>query len=258
LFCCRPHIELLILAATSHHFHIVCKELNDLADYSQPNAPGALIKACFCAAKLVDINGTETLAQQLMSSYGGGFQVESMADLPYGSGLGTSSILAGVILAAVLRAAGKNTNVESIVHAVMVVEQMLTCGGGWQDNVGGLAPGFKIAQSGASLPIKVSYEEIQAPSNLVDALKDCLVFVYTGKTRLAKNLLQVGSGLMFFFQIFIHLLIHSFVHSFMHAFIRSCMHAFIHSFTHSLFIDLLGFFLSFFHLFSRPSIYLTN
>lgn len=163
-----------------------------MADYSQPNAPGALVKACFCAAKLVTLNSQQSLAEQLKSKYGGGFEIESMADLPYGSGLGTSSILSGVVMAAVLHAAGCTADVTSLVHAVMVVEQMLTCGGGWQDNVGGLAPGFKIARSRAALPIKVEYEKLQVPSSMVEKLNECLVFVYTGKTRLAKNLLQVG------------------------------------------------------------------
>lgn len=94
-------------------------------------------------------------------------------------------------MGAVLRAAGRTADVTSLIHAVMVVEQMLTCGGGWQDNVGGLAPGFKIANSKAELPIEVEYKVLKVSDSMIDELNKCLVFVYTGKTRLAKNLLQV-------------------------------------------------------------------
>jgi fucokinase len=153
---------------------------------------GALIKACFCAASLVTLSSQQSLADQLKERYDGGFEVHSSADVPYGSGLGTSSILAGVVMGAVLRAAGRTADVTSLVHAVMVVEQMLTCGGGWQDNVGGLAPGFKIARSKATLPIEVTYKVLDVSESMIEELNKSLVFVYTGKTRLAKNLLQVG------------------------------------------------------------------
>ncbi|XP_031572889.1 L-fucose kinase-like [Actinia tenebrosa] len=186
---------ILVILAGKHSVRVVCEKLEDLADYSQPHAPGALIKACFCAANIVVLDSPKSLADQLKERYGGGFEVHSSADVPYGSGLGTSSILAGVVMGAVLRASGLTADVTSLIHAVMVVEQMLTCGGGWQDNVGGLAPGFKIASSKASLPIEVEYEVLSVSDSMVDQLNKCLVFVYTGKTRLAKNLLQVKEDL---------------------------------------------------------------
>eukprot|EP00965_Chrysotila_dentata_P036780 1223934-Pleurochrysis_carterae.AAC.3 len=37
----------------------------------------------------------------------------------------------------------------------MVVEQMLTTGGGWQDQVGGIVPGIKRCSSAAKLPLVV-------------------------------------------------------------------------------------------------------
>ena len=114
-----------------------------------------------------------------------------MSDAPRGSGLGTSSILAGVILGAILRAAGRTTTVDSLIHAVLLVEQMLTTGGGWQDNVGGLVPGFKICRAKATLPLKVETQRLDVSPAIVEEFFKRLVFVYTGKTRLAKNLLQV-------------------------------------------------------------------
>ncbi|XP_048578770.1 L-fucose kinase [Nematostella vectensis] len=185
----EPEI-VLVINAGDHSTRVVCKKLEDMADYSQPHAPGALGKACFFATNLLTIPSTQSLANQLKERYQGGFEIHSRADVPYGSGLGTSSILAGAFLGALLRAAGRTAGVNSLIHSVMIVEQMLTCGGGWQDNVGGLVSGFKCARSRPSLPMEVTFDVLRVPDSVIDELNRCLVFVYTGKTRLAKNLLQ--------------------------------------------------------------------
>ena len=95
-------------------------------------------------------------------------------------------------MAALLRVTGRTASLDSLVHAVLIVEQMLTTGGGWQDNVGGLLPGFKIARSQASLPLKVETEKLDLSEQTVEQFGKRLVGFYTGRTRLAKNLLQVN------------------------------------------------------------------
>ena len=74
---------------------------------------------------------------------------------------------------------------------VLLLEQMLTTGGGWQDQVGGLTAGIKVGHSPAKLPLKIdiTYPNISEAS--LRAFSDRLVLIYTGKTRLARNLLQV-------------------------------------------------------------------
>lgn len=67
-------------------------------------------------------------------------------------------------------------------------------GGGWQDQVGGLIPGIKIGRSKAQLPLRVEVEQILVPDGFTQTLNDHLLLVYTGKTRLARNLLQVMPG----------------------------------------------------------------
>jgi len=69
---------------------------------------------------------------------------------------------------------------------------MLTTGGGWQDQVGGLFPGIKVGHSRAEIPIKIDVEFLQVSEEVIRAFGDQLVLVYTGKTRLARNLLQVN------------------------------------------------------------------
>lgn len=55
-------------------------------------------------------------------------------------------------------------------------------------------PGIKIGRSKAQLPLRVDVEEIQVPDGFTQTLNDHLLLVYTGKTRLARNLLQVTPG----------------------------------------------------------------
>nr|XP_031536672.1 L-fucose kinase isoform X5 [Vicugna pacos] len=169
---------------------IVCWSLDDLQDYCQPHAPGALLKAAFICAGIVSIHSKLPLSEQLLCTFGGGFELHTWSELPHGSGLGTSSILAGAALAALQRAAGRAVGTEALIHAVLHLEQVLTTGGGWQDQVGGLMPGIKVGRSRAQLPLKVEVEEITVPASFVQKLNDHLLLVYTGKTRLARNLLQ--------------------------------------------------------------------
>lgn len=169
---------------------IVCQSLDELQDYCQPHAPGALLKAAFICAGIVHIRSELPLREQLLRTFGGGFELHTWSELPHGSGLGTSSILAGAALAALQRAAGQAVGTEALIHAVLHLEQVLTTGGGWQDQVGGLMPGIKVGRSKAQLPLKVEVEEIAVPEGFVQKLNDHLLLVYTGKTRLARNLLQ--------------------------------------------------------------------
>ncbi|KAM8892919.1 L-fucose kinase isoform 3-T3 [Spinachia spinachia] len=168
----------------------VCNVLDDLKDYSQPHAPGALLKAVCVCSGLVSLSSQHALGEQLMLRWGGGVELHSWSLLPTGSGLGTSSILAGALLAAVYRCTGQIYDTNSLIHGVLYLEQILTTGGGWQDQVGGLVGGVKVARSRASLPLQVEVECLKPPDDFLVALERRLLLVYTGKTRLARNLLQ--------------------------------------------------------------------
>uniref|UniRef100_A0A4X1SR72 L-fucose kinase n=1 Tax=Sus scrofa TaxID=9823 RepID=A0A4X1SR72_PIG len=188
-----PEPELWLAVGPQHDkmaMKIVCRSLDDLQDYCQPHAPGALLKAAFICAGILSVHSELSLSEQLLCTFGGGFELQTWSELPHGSGLGTSSILAGAALAALQRVAGRAVGTEALIHAVLHLEQVLTTGGGWQDQVGGLMPGIKVGRSRAQLPLKVEVEEITVPAGFVQKLNDHLLLVYTGKTRLARNLLQ--------------------------------------------------------------------
>ncbi|KYO37017.1 L-fucose kinase isoform C [Alligator mississippiensis] len=189
----EPELRLVSTSGTLEGevlLELVCQDLEDLQDYCQPHAPGALLKAAFICTQIVTFPSQKPLQVQLLENFGGGFELHTWSLLPHGSGLGTSSILAGAVMASLYQAAGKSTSTESLIHAVLHLEQVLTTGGGWQDQVGGLVPGIKIGRSKARLPLKVEVEQIPMPDRFIQTLNQHLLLVYTGKTRLARNLLQ--------------------------------------------------------------------
>ncbi|XP_059402510.1 L-fucose kinase-like isoform X2 [Carassius carassius] len=189
----EPHLLLVSTSgepACSISTKTLCEELTDLEDYCQPHAPGALLKAVCVCSELVCVSSPVSLKEQLLKHWGGGLEIHSWSSLPHGSGLGTSSILAGAALAAVYRCTGRSFSTISLIHDVLYLEQILTTGGGWQDQVGGLFGGVKVARSAAQLPLRVEVEQLALTPDFLSALQQHLLLVYTGKTRLARNLLQ--------------------------------------------------------------------
>ncbi|KAM4637918.1 L-fucose kinase isoform 3-T7 [Amazona ochrocephala] len=127
----EPELRLISLGGTPQSevvAELVCRELEHLQDYCQPHAPGALLKAAFICTQVVQFPSQKPLQAQLMESFRGGFEVHTWSKLPHGSGLGTSSILAGAVMASLYRAAGKAASTESLIHAVLHLEQRLTTG----------------------------------------------------------------------------------------------------------------------------------
>lgn len=51
--------------------------------------------------------------------------------------------------------------------------------------------GVKVGRSRAALPLRVEVERLSPPVDFLTSLEQRLLLVYTGKTRLARNLLQV-------------------------------------------------------------------
>lgn len=61
--------------------------------------------------------------------------------------------------------------------------------GGWQDQVGSIWAGFKTTTAKNQLPLEISVKQLDLNANFLDEINQRLVLVYTGITRLAKDLL---------------------------------------------------------------------
>ena len=151
------------------------------------------MKSAFLCTDTIRLDSEISLEKQLQEHYGCGFELHTWTNLPSGSGMGTSSILAGVTCAAIRRIVGRNHDIHTLIHLVIHVQQMLTTGGGWQDQVGGLLPGIKISTSSPRIPILVEPKILKVGGDMLRKISHHTALVYTGKTRLAKNIVQVSN-----------------------------------------------------------------
>lgn len=75
------------------------------------------------------------------------------------------------------------------------MEQIMSTGGGWQDQVGGLTEGIKLISTKPGIAQNLVVEKIEMPEEGKKELKERFALIYTGQRRLARNLLRdvVGS-----------------------------------------------------------------
>ncbi|MCU0502003.1 MAG: bifunctional fucokinase/L-fucose-1-P-guanylyltransferase, partial [Anaerolineae bacterium] len=165
--------------------------VGDVLAYANPADPFALLKAALVLRGIVpqDDDPAKPLVD-LCRELGCGLRVSTQTFIPRGSGLGTSSIMAGAVLAALARWSGSELSQAQLFDEVLCLEQMLTTGGGWQDQVGGLTGGIKLVTSGPGLPQAIHVTPVALSPQTANDLAQRLLLVYTGQQRLAKNLLR--------------------------------------------------------------------
>ncbi|MGC8781129.1 MAG: hypothetical protein ACP5UQ_09720, partial [Anaerolineae bacterium] len=165
--------------------------VGEVLAYADPADPFALLKAAVVLAGLVSpADDPGRLLRRVIGEIGAGLRLSTQTFIPRGSGLGTSSIMAGAVLAALARWKGTELTSAQLFDDVLCLEQMLTTGGGWQDQVGGLTGGIKLVTTGPGLPQVIRVAPVALTAQTAADLADRLVLVYTGQQRLAKNLLR--------------------------------------------------------------------
>ena len=154
-----------------------------------PYDPFALQKACLLACGILPKEGGDL--KQILTRLGGGFIMRSeVTNVPKGSGLGTSSILSAACVKAVFEFMGIDHTEGDLYSHVLCMEQIMSTGGGWQDQVGGVTTGIKYITSAPSLNQKLNVQHIAIPEAAMQELKDRFALIYTGQRRLARNLLR--------------------------------------------------------------------
>jgi fucokinase len=126
-----------------------------------------------------------------------GVEIRTEVNLPMGSGLGTSSILAAALLRALNQLRGVKLSDQQLSDQVMRLEQSMTTGGGWQDQAGGIFPGVKLVSSGPGLVQRLRVEPVGWTAARKAEFETLAVLYNTGIRRIAKDLLRqvVGSYL---------------------------------------------------------------
>ena len=223
--------------------------VTELRKHDNPHHHFALLRACAYLAiapadegkdkTTRDVSSNSNDLASLLETFLGiancGVEIRTIVDLPRGSGLGTSSILALSVLHALhelgtrrkwvpadldgnSRWAGRSAvglvdgktgsfvsnesltenrlditipTSRDLFNSILAVEQMITTGGGWQDQVGGALEGMRLTRStpggGSGLRSLPTYETRNAivPPAAAAFLSRHVVCVFTGTCRLA-------------------------------------------------------------------------
>ncbi|MEI6971070.1 MAG: bifunctional fucokinase/fucose-1-phosphate guanylyltransferase [bacterium] len=131
----------------------------------------------------------KSLEDQLRRDFDGGLELSMVCAIPKGSGLGTSSILAAALLGTLSEMCKLGWSTEDLFGRTLALEQMLTSGGGWQDQVGGITGGVKFIETAPGLVQKPVMRWL--PNHFFSeayANKQVLLY-YTGLTRVAHGIL---------------------------------------------------------------------
>ena len=162
----------------------VVETTEQLMDFMHVGSPFSIPKAALVLAGF----GQPNLKSQL-ESFGSGIELTLLSAVPAGSGLGTSSILAATVLGALNDFCGLGWDKNEIGHRTLMLEQMLTTGGGWQDQFGGVLGGVKLLQTGRGFSQSPQIRWLPNDLWTQPEYRPCHLLYYTGITRTAKQIL---------------------------------------------------------------------
>jgi galactokinase/mevalonate kinase-like predicted kinase len=165
----------------------------EIARFGEVGSGFTVAKAAFALAGFLPRfheNGDARSLEKQLRDFGGGIEVSLLCAAPKGSGLGTSSILAATLLGTLSELCGLGWDSFALTRRTLALEQMLTTGGGWQDQVGGLARGVKFIETTPGMLQKPIIRWL--PEHLFDGqyANETMLLYYTGLTRVAKGILQ--------------------------------------------------------------------
>jgi galactokinase/mevalonate kinase-like predicted kinase len=170
----------------------VVETIEQLTDFMHVGSPFSIPKAALVLAGF----GRQELKQEL-DAFGSGIELTLLSAIPAGSGLGTSSILASTVLGAVSDFCGLAWDKNEIGRRTLILEQMLTTGGGWQDQFGGVLGGVKLLQTGSGFDQSPQVRWLPTDLWLQPEYRACHLLYYTGITRTAKQILAEIVSRMF-------------------------------------------------------------
>ena len=151
-----------------------------LTDFTHVGSPFSIPKAALVLAGF---------KMQQLEAFGGGLELTLLSAIPAGSGLGTSSILAATVLGALSDFCGLGWDKNEIGRRTLMLEQMLTTGGGWQDQFGGVLGGVKLLQTDKGFEQRPQVRWLPNDLWTQPEYHPCHLLYYTGITRTAKHIL---------------------------------------------------------------------
>lgn len=157
----------------------------EIADHADPNDWGCLVKSALTVVgyRIAD----------------GGLDIRISANVPKGSGLGTSSILGAALVEALGKVLGRDYSWQEVSALTLRLEQEMHTGGGWQDQIGGLVPGVKLVttKKGPRQNPSVLVLSPAEEAAFAEFLRKRALLYFTGQKRMARNVLR---GVLAFFE----------------------------------------------------------
>ena len=169
----------------------IVKTYDELACFTQIGSPFSIPKAALGLAGFLPGFSMETYAslEEQLKDFGSGIEITLLSAIPAGSGLGTSSILASTVLGAVADFCGLNWDKHELGNRTLILEQLLTTGGGWQDQYGGVLRGVKLLQTAGGMNQNPMVRWLPDYLFTSPEYRACHLLYYTGITRTAKGIL---------------------------------------------------------------------
>ena len=186
--CREPHIVLRSIDLGAME---VIETYDQLAAFNKVGSPFSIPKAALALAGFLPAFSQQThptLRAQL-ESFGSGIELTLLSAIPAGSGLGTSSILASTVLGAVNDFCSLAWDKNEIGRRTLILEQLLTTGGGWQDQFGGVLGGVKLLETPRGFDQNPLVRWLPDAVYTQPEYAQCHLLYYTGVTRTAKKIL---------------------------------------------------------------------
>ena len=204
----QPPLQVYVKPCKEYHITLrsidmgameVIRNYEELQDYKKVGSPFSIPKAALTLAGFAPAFSTESypsLAKQL-EAFGSGIEITLLAAIPAGSGLvpvpfwpppcSEQSMISADWLGI------------RMIYAVtlLILEQLLTTGGGWQDQYGGVFSGIKLLQSEAGFGQNPLVRWLPDQLFIHPDYRDCHLLYYTGITRTAKSILAEIVSSMF-------------------------------------------------------------
>lgn len=196
----QPPLQVYVKPAKENHIILrsidlgameVVSDWESLRDFKKVGSPFSIPKAALALSGFLPefSSGHFRSLEEQLKDFGCGIEVTLLAAIPAGSGLGTSSILAATVLGALSDFCALAWDKSEIGYRTLILEQLLTTGGGWQDQYGGILHGAKLLQTTASMSQIPSVRWLPEYIFTQPEYKACHLLYYTGITRTAKGIL---------------------------------------------------------------------
>jgi galactokinase/mevalonate kinase-like predicted kinase len=193
----EPHIVLRSIDLGAME---VVETTEQLTDFMHVGSPFSIPKAALVLAGfgvsgksgisgMSGMSGSSASLRAQLEAFGAGIELTLLSAIPAGSGLGTSSILASTVLGALNDFCGLGWDKNEIGRRTLMLEQMLTTGGGWQDQFGGVLGGVKLLQTGRGFDQSPQVRWLPNDLWTQPEYRACHLLYYTGVTRTAKHIL---------------------------------------------------------------------